>query len=150
MEYYSAIRQWLHEIFRQIDGTRKYPEWGNPITKEHTWYALTDKWVLTQKLRIPKIQFTDHTKLKKDNQSVEASVLPKRGNNRENTETKCGAETEGKATQRLLHLGIHPVYIKQPDKYWSGSWQPTIGLRTGSPKEELDKGLKELKWFAIP
>jgi hypothetical protein len=25
------------------------------ITKEVTWYALTDKWILAQKLRIPKI-----------------------------------------------------------------------------------------------
>ena len=33
--------------------------------KEHTWHALTDKWILAQKLRIPKIQLTDHTKLKK-------------------------------------------------------------------------------------
>jgi hypothetical protein len=49
-----------------MDGTRKYhPELGNPITKEHTWYTLTDKWILAQKLRIPKIQFTDHMKLKK-------------------------------------------------------------------------------------
>ena len=24
-----------------MDGTRKYPELGSPITKEHTWYALT-------------------------------------------------------------------------------------------------------------
>jgi hypothetical protein len=23
-------------------------EVGNPITKEHTWYALTDKWILTK------------------------------------------------------------------------------------------------------
>ena len=23
-----------------------HPECGNPITKEHTWYALTDKWIL--------------------------------------------------------------------------------------------------------
>jgi hypothetical protein len=26
-----------------------------------------------------------------------------------NTETKCGAETEGKAIQRLPHLGISPI-----------------------------------------
>jgi hypothetical protein len=26
-----------------------------------------------------------------------------------NTGTKNGAETEGKAIQRLLHLGIHPI-----------------------------------------
>jgi hypothetical protein len=28
-------------------------------------------------------------------------------------ETKCGAETEGKAIQRLPHLGIHPIYRHQ-------------------------------------
>jgi hypothetical protein len=62
-----------------MDGTRKYPELGNPITKEHTWYALCDKWLLTQKFRIPKIQFTDHMKLKKENQSVDTSILLRRG-----------------------------------------------------------------------
>jgi hypothetical protein len=36
-----------------LERIRKYhPEWGNPITKEHTWYAFTDKWILAQ---IPKI-----------------------------------------------------------------------------------------------
>jgi hypothetical protein len=45
---------------RQMDGTREYhPELGNPITKDNTWYALTDKWIFTQKPGIPKIQFTD-------------------------------------------------------------------------------------------
>ena len=29
------------------------------------WYVLTYKWILAQKLRIPKIQFTDQMKLKK-------------------------------------------------------------------------------------
>jgi hypothetical protein len=30
----------------QMDGTGKYhPELSNPVTKEHTWYALTDKWI---------------------------------------------------------------------------------------------------------
>jgi hypothetical protein len=52
---------------------------NNPITKEHTWYALTDKWILAQKLRIPKIQFTDHMKLKEEDQSVDASVHLRRG-----------------------------------------------------------------------
>ena len=51
---------------------RKYhPEWGNPITKEHTWYALNDKCILAQKVKIPIIQFTDHMTLKKkEDQSV--------------------------------------------------------------------------------
>jgi hypothetical protein len=29
------------------------------------------------------------------------------------TETKCGAETEGKATQTLPYLGTHPIYSYQ-------------------------------------
>jgi hypothetical protein len=40
-----------------MDGSGGYhPERGNPITKAHTWYALTDKWALAQKLGIAKIQ----------------------------------------------------------------------------------------------
>ena len=65
-----------------MDGTEKYhPEWGNPTTKEHTWHALTEKWILAQKFKLPKIQSTDHMKLKKtDDQSADASVLLRRGN----------------------------------------------------------------------
>ena len=85
-----------------MNGTRKYyPEQGNPITKEHTWYALTDKWILAQKLGIPKIQFINHVKLKKEeDQSVDTSIHLRRGNKipmEGVTETKCGSETEGKA-----------------------------------------------------
>jgi hypothetical protein len=82
-----------------MDRTRKYhPECGNPITKEHTWYALTDKWILAQKLRIPKIQFTDLRKLKKEDKSMDSSVLLRRGNKIPmGGDTKCGAEIEGKA-----------------------------------------------------
>jgi hypothetical protein len=84
----------------------------------HTRYALTDKWILAQKFRIPKIQFTDHVKLKKkEDQSVDASLILLRRRNKiltgANMETKCGAETEGKAIQRLPHLGIHPIYSQQ-------------------------------------
>jgi hypothetical protein len=51
MKYYLAIKkQWLHEISKQMDGTIKYyPGWGNPVTKEHTWYVLTYKWILGKK-----------------------------------------------------------------------------------------------------
>ena len=37
-----------------MDGTRKYSEWGNPVTKEHASYALTDKWILAQTLEYPR------------------------------------------------------------------------------------------------
>jgi len=59
-----------------MGGTGKYhPEGGNPVTKEHTWYVLTDKWIFTQKLEIPKIQFTDHMKFKEEDKNVDVSVL---------------------------------------------------------------------------
>jgi hypothetical protein len=53
---------------------------------------------------------------RKENQSVDASVLLRRGNKiltGANMETKCGAETEGKAIQRWPHLGIDPIYSHQ-------------------------------------
>jgi hypothetical protein len=40
--------------------------------------------------------------------------------------------------------------MPEPDKYSGGCSQPTIGISTGSPMEELEKGLKELKGFATP
>ena len=60
-----------------MGGTRKYhPDMSNSESKQkHTWYVLTDKWILVQKLGIPKIKFTDHSKLnKKKGQSVDVSI----------------------------------------------------------------------------
>jgi hypothetical protein len=49
--------------------------------KKHTWCALTDKWILAQKLRIPKMQFAKHMKLKKkEDQNVDTLILLRRGN----------------------------------------------------------------------
>jgi hypothetical protein len=90
-----------------------------------TRYALTDKWILAQKLRIPKIQFTDHMKIEKEDQRVGASVFLRRENKIPmggDTETKCGAESEGKAIQRLPHPGIHHIYTHQTEKLL---WMPT-------------------------
>ena len=42
----------------------------------HSMHSLIS---FTPKLGIPKIQFTDHMKLKKDDQSVDTSVLLRRG-----------------------------------------------------------------------
>jgi hypothetical protein len=109
-----------------MDGSRKYhPECINPDTKEHTCYALTDKWILAQKLGILKIQFTDtqvtilehHMKLKKkEDQCLGASVFLRMENKiliGANMKKKYGAETEGKAIQRVPHLVIHPIYSHQ-------------------------------------
>jgi hypothetical protein len=53
---------------------------------------------------------------KKEDQSVDSSVLLKRENKiltGGNRKTKCGAETEGKAISFLPHLRIHPIYSHQ-------------------------------------
>jgi hypothetical protein len=55
-------------------------------------------------------------KLKKEDQSVGASVLLRRENKilmGANTKTNCGAETEGKSIHRLSHPEIHPIYRHQ-------------------------------------
>ena len=56
---------------------------------------------------------------KKDDQNVVASVLLRKGNKmlkEGNMETKCGAEIEGKAIQRLPYLGIHTMYSYQTSR----------------------------------
>jgi hypothetical protein len=68
-------------LHKWMELEKYHPEQSNPVTKAHTWCALTDKWILAQKLRIPKTQFTDHMMLKKkEDQSVDVSVLLRREN----------------------------------------------------------------------
>ena len=110
-----------------------HPEWGNPITKELTWYALTDKWILAQKLGIPKIQFAKHKKIKKkEAQHVDTSFLLRLGNKipmEGVTETKFGAEIKEWTIKKLPHSGIHPIISHQrqtllhvPARFcWKGS-----------------------------
>ena len=53
---------------------------------------------------------------KKEEQSVDTSVLLRRGNKihiEGITEANCEAEIEGMTIQRLPHLGIHPIYCHQ-------------------------------------
>ena len=147
-----------------MDGTGKYdPEWGNPITKEHIWYILSDKWILAQTLRIAKIQFTDHMKLKKkEDQSVDTLVLLKRGIKIPmggDTVTKCGAESEGKAIQRLPYLGIHPIYSRQTRMIlWmpgSTCWQEpdiTVSWEVCQSLTNIEAGalIQPLKWAQGP
>ena len=57
VEYYSAIKN--NEFMKSLGKwVERHPKWGDSITKEHTWYALIDKRILTQKLGIPKKKFT--------------------------------------------------------------------------------------------
>ena len=56
---------------------------------------------------------------KKKDQSVDTSILLRRGNKipmEGVTETKFGAEMEGRTIQRLPHLRIPPIYNHQTQK----------------------------------
>jgi hypothetical protein len=67
-----------------------------------------------------------HEAQEEGRQSVDALVFLRRGNKiltGANMETKYGAETEGKAIQRLSHLGIHPIYSHQKQTLL---WMPRI------------------------
>ena len=72
---------------------------------------------LKKKLRISKIQFAKHTKLKKkEDQNVDTSLLLRMGNKipmEGVTETKFRAKMERKTIQRLPNPGIHPIYNHQ-------------------------------------
>jgi hypothetical protein len=62
-------------------------------------------------LRIPKIQFANLMKLKKEDQSVDTSFLLRMGNKipmEGVTETKFGAEMGGRTIQRLPPRGSVP------------------------------------------
>ena len=95
-------------------------------SQKNTWYALTDKWILVQKFGIPKTQFTYQIMpKKKEEQSMDTLDLLRRRNKiptEGDTETKCGAESEGKTIQRLPHPGIHPIYSYKTQTLL---WMPT-------------------------
>jgi hypothetical protein len=92
IEYYAAI--FKNEFMKFLDKCMDLEHIIlNSITKEHTLYALTDKWILSQKLRI----------LKRGNKTTMERV----------TETKFRAETEGTTIHRLPPLGIHPINNKK-------------------------------------
>jgi hypothetical protein len=68
---------------------------------------------ISQKLRIPKILFAKHKKMKKkEDQRVDTSLLLRIGNKLPMegvTETKFGAKIKGWTIHRLPHPGIHPI-----------------------------------------
>jgi hypothetical protein len=60
----------------------------------------------------PETQDTIHRphEAQEGERSVDTLVLLRKGNKLPmGGDTKCGAETEGKAIQRLSHLEIHPI-----------------------------------------
>jgi hypothetical protein len=119
-------------------------------------------WILAQKSRIPKIQLPKHKKIKKEDQHIDTSFLPRIQNKISMegvAETKFEANAKGWNIQRLPHPGIHPIISHQtqtllhtparlcrkdpdiavscealpvPGKYRSGCSQSSSGWNTGS------------------
>jgi hypothetical protein len=60
-------------------------------TKEHTWYVLTDNWILAHKLTMPMTQLTDHMELRgKEYKIMDASILHRRGNKKNHRQLREG------------------------------------------------------------
>jgi hypothetical protein len=66
-------------IFRLMDVTRKYPEWGIPDLKWHEWYILTNKWILPKKFIIPSIKSIELEFKSRKGLSEDASIPLIRG-----------------------------------------------------------------------
>jgi hypothetical protein len=79
MYYYSVIKN--NEFVKFLE---KWMDLEDIILSEITqsqkthMIAHSDKWILAQKLRIPKIQFAKHMKLQKEDQNMDASIPLKR------------------------------------------------------------------------
>ena len=100
-----------------MDGTKIYhPEWDNPVTKEDTWYVLTDKCILAKKLGIPKTQFTDYMKFKWRNTKMWMIWSYLEGGNkilaRENID-KVWSRHWRKGHPEIVSPGIHAIYRHQ-------------------------------------
>jgi hypothetical protein len=107
MEYYSAIKK---NEFMKFLGKWMYLE--DIIIR----YVLTDKWILAQKPRVPKMQLPKHKKIKKEDHFVDTSFLPRIGNKISMegvSETKFGAKMIGWTIQRVPHPGVHPIISHQ-------------------------------------
>jgi hypothetical protein len=146
-----------------------YPKWGNPITKEHTWCTLTDKWILAQNRRVPR---TRKTKLWILWSFLEVGTkYPWKDLQKKS----LGAESEGRTIHWLPHPWICPLNSHQaqtllhmpvrvcwqdpyiavtceampvPGKYRRGCSQSSIGWITKPPVKELEKVPKELRGSA--
>jgi hypothetical protein len=125
-----------------MERSRKYhPEWGNSVRKQHTWYVLTDKWLLGKERGTLTRHLTDHIKLKrKEEQRVDASVLLRRGNNmikgRRGWGDLGGREKEGK----------NQVWEEMEKRYrGSGNWSEVCsnwGWGTGNSNQKVPDARK--------
>ena len=109
-----------------MGGSRGYhSERGNPITKEHTWYALTDSGYYPRNLECPR--YTSQTKWSSRRRKTKVWILQsffegKTKHPWKELQRQSVGQREGMTIQRLPHLEIHPIYIHQTH---TRLWMPT-------------------------
>jgi len=122
MEYYSTIKK---NDFMKMKFLHEWMKLENIILsvvsqtqKNHKWYALTDKWILAQKLRLP-YWLSIWSSRRTTKMWMLQYFLEGRTKIfiRVNMETKLGAQTEGKAIQRLCTWCFSPYIVTKPRQY---------------------------------
>jgi hypothetical protein len=175
MEYYSMIKN--NEFMKYLGKDIILSKVTQSQKNTHSMYSLISR--IAQKLRISKIQFTNHMKLKKEDQSVDTSIHLRRGNKipmEGVIETKFRAERlkewlprdcptwgfilytitkprhYGRCQQELADRSL--IYLS-PERLCQCLTNREVdahshSLDTGFPMKELEKVPKELKRFAAP
>ena len=66
-----------------MDGSSNYhTECSNPAPKRHSWYVLTNKWILVQKCRMPMIHPMIHPKVLTIEDPRKDALIPLRRKNK--------------------------------------------------------------------
>ena len=100
-------------------------------------YVLTDKWILGKKLIIPMIQLTEPVKVTKEDQSVDVSVLLRRGKNTQGKKYGDKEYTHG-GTNVSNHICIRGC------SYWTSMAGKAFGpVKVLCPRIEECQGKEE-------
>jgi hypothetical protein len=130
MDYYSAIKN--NDFMRFAGKWMKLENIKNIILSKvtqtqrntHTWYVLTDRWILGAKLRIPTLHPTNHMELKKkEDQSLGVSILHRRQN-------KIITGSKGREGGSWRKRGGRGKKKQGQNRYWTGQERSTEGQET--------------------
>jgi hypothetical protein len=118
MEYYPAIKrnEFMKFLGKWMELEGIIPSEVTQLQKNsHDMHSLISGYY-PRNLYYPRKKFAKHMKFKKEEQNVDTSFLLRMGNKilmEGLTETKFGADIEGRTIQRLPHSGIHPIISQQ-------------------------------------
>jgi hypothetical protein len=93
------------------------PKWDNPTPKEQTWYVLSDKWILAQKLSIPKIELQNiwNSRIRKTKMWIVWSFLEGEQNSHGRNYRDKVQNRDWRKDHSEIILPGHPSYKKPPN-----------------------------------